>query len=288
MENHINEENILGLSQEDRSSWQKPLVSIITVVYNAGKYLEETIKSIVSQKGIYYEYIIIDGGSTDRTVDIIKEYACHINYWISEKDKGIYDAMNKGIDVASGEWIIFMNAGDKFYNSSILAELHKLLLSNVDLIYGHHEIRYGKISTVRKAKSVKLLWKQMIFSHQSLFTRSEIMKKHKFILSYRLAADYEFICNAYVSNKIFVNSNLIISSISAYGESDVHRIESLKERFQISNNYFDNKMCAIYLYYSSRILRNYIMLFIKNILSNNIIFALLGMRYRGQIKSAKK
>ena len=103
-----------------------PLISVVTVSYNAVSVIEQTIFSVINQTYPNVEYIIIDGGSTDGTVDIIKKYADKITYWVSEPDKGIYDAMNKGIELATGEWINFMNAGDSFYSFSIL-----------ELIFGH-------------------------------------------------------------------------------------------------------------------------------------------------------
>lgn len=102
-----------------KSYKDKPLVSIITVVLNGEKYLEETILSVLNQTYDNVEYIIIDGGSTDGTLDIIKKYEHAIDYWVSERDRGIYDTMNKGITVASGEWIELLNAGD-FYESGAI------------------------------------------------------------------------------------------------------------------------------------------------------------------------
>ena len=96
-------------------------ISVITVAYNASRYIETTILSVINQTYSNIEYIIIDGGSTDGTVDIIKKYSNKISYWISEPDKGIYDAMNKGINKATGEWINFMNAGDTFHNPDTLS-----------------------------------------------------------------------------------------------------------------------------------------------------------------------
>ena len=98
----------------------KPLVSIVTVVYNGENFLEETIKSVINQTYENIEYIIIDGGSTDGTVDIIKKYEDKINYWVSEKDAGIYDAMNKGIEAFKGDYINFLNAGDSYVNNEVL------------------------------------------------------------------------------------------------------------------------------------------------------------------------
>jgi glycosyltransferase involved in cell wall biosynthesis len=101
---------------------KKPLVSIVTVVFNGGDFLEFTIKSVIQQNFVDFEYIIVDGGSTDATLSILKKYEDHIDYWISEADRGIYDAMNKAIDLANGEWLNFMNAGDRFVNCSVLQD----------------------------------------------------------------------------------------------------------------------------------------------------------------------
>lgn len=100
-----------------------PLISVVTVSYNAVLTIEQTILSVINQTYPHIEYIIIDGGSTDGTVDIIKKYANRIAYWVSEPDKGIYDAMNKGIRTAKGEWINFMNAGDLFYSKDTLEKV---------------------------------------------------------------------------------------------------------------------------------------------------------------------
>ena len=106
------------------------LVSVITVAYNEETTIEKTILSVVTQNYSPIEYIIIDGGSTDVTVDIIRKYESHITYWISEKDEGIYDAMNKGLKYASGEWSIFMNSGDWFYDETVI-EKYMIVLGPV-------------------------------------------------------------------------------------------------------------------------------------------------------------
>lgn len=104
---------------------KKPLISIITISYNSCLTIEDTILSVINQTYPHIEYIVIDGGSKDGTVDIIKRYENKISYWISEPDKGIYYAMNKGIAATTGEWINFINCGDSFYDKNVIARLFK-------------------------------------------------------------------------------------------------------------------------------------------------------------------
>ena len=111
------------------------LISIVTVSYNAVLTIEQTILSVINQTYPNVEYIIIDGGSTDGTVDIIKKYEDKIAYWVSEPDKGIYDAMNKGVVVATGEWINFMNAGDIFTDGDVIDKLfHQNIIINNEIM----------------------------------------------------------------------------------------------------------------------------------------------------------
>jgi len=114
------------------------LISVVTVSYNAVSTIEQTILSVINQTYPNVEYIIIDGGSTDGTVDIIKKYADKIAYWVSEPDKGIYDAMNKGVVVATGEWINFMNAGDIFTDSDVIDKLfhQNIIINRVGIVFG--------------------------------------------------------------------------------------------------------------------------------------------------------
>jgi glycosyltransferase involved in cell wall biosynthesis len=228
-----------------------PLISIVTVVFNAEKYLEDTIKSVINQTYENIEYIIIDGGSTDGTIDIIKKYKDKIDYWISEKDNGIYDAMNKGFDRASGEWINFMNAGDKFYENKTCNSVFKdnKDFDNVDVIYGDLIVDYGKFQRFEKARSIGSMWKGMVFSHQSSFIRSEYHKEYKYSLNYNIAGDFEFFYNTFKKNKKFKYINNIISIMDVNGLSDGNRFKSIRQMHQIVNdNGFSLKYNVYYPY----------------------------------------
>ena len=182
-----------------KSYEDKPLISVITVVYNGEKYLEETIQSVINQTYDNVEYIIIDGGSTDRTSDIIKKYEDRIDYWVSEKDKGIYDAMNKGVSGCIGEIIGIVNADDYLY-LNILEHITTIFDKNVDFLYGNVHIidSEGKIigeknSLPNEQIDVKI-YSGMPFPHPSVFVNINTYKKiGLFDISFRLSADFDFL-----------------------------------------------------------------------------------------------
>ena len=162
-----------------------PLISIVTVSYNAVKDIEKTILSVLNQTYPNIEYIIIDGGSTDGTLDIIKKYEDKISYWVSEPDKGIYDAMNKGTLKATGVWLNFMNAGDTFYNEHVLEKVFKDNdWSDADVIYGNVNIEYPKKTKLKKPLPLKRIEQQMVFCHQGSFVRTMLQKQYLFNTTY--------------------------------------------------------------------------------------------------------
>lgn len=171
----------------------KDKISIVTVVFNGASIIEQTIKSVITQTYDNLEYIIIDGGSTDGTIDIIKKYHDKLSFWISEPDKGIYDAMNKSIDRLSGLWVNFMNAGDHFYSDNAIEDIFggEQDYSQYAVVYGDAEYRLKTFSYIRPAYDVDRDH-FMPFSHQASFVRSDIAKKNQFNLKYRIAADTEF------------------------------------------------------------------------------------------------
>ena len=191
-------------------------ISVITVCYNAIQGIERTIKSVLSQSYPEIEYIVIDGNSTDGTVDVIHKYADKISYFMSEPDGGIYDAMNKGIRVATGEWINFLNAGDTFYyNTSVEKVFSHDVLPDIDVVYGYqvHSYDYGKF--VRKRLPLAFFNSGMPFGHESSFVRAGVMKRIGFDTNYRIAADYNFFFNLYVSGNKFQPVDAIVTDFES-------------------------------------------------------------------------
>ncbi|MEM6845176.1 MAG: glycosyltransferase family 2 protein [Bacteroidota bacterium] len=194
----------------------RPLFSIVTVVYNDATNLEKTIQSIISQNFRNYEYIIIDGGSTDATLQVIKKYQKYINYWSSEPDKGIYDAMNKGIAVADGDYLNFLNAGDSFRENQSLQIF-------ADEVSGHFtlDVLYSKSARVGFGYEIfqggpineKRLHFGMPFCHQTVFFHSELFSKYgNFDTKYRYAADYAWMLN-YLHTKGNLNETKYLSKV---------------------------------------------------------------------------
>jgi glycosyltransferase involved in cell wall biosynthesis len=201
-------------------------ISIITVVYNGEEFLEKTIKSVLSQSYENIEYIIIDGGSTDGTVEIIEKYKENIDYWISEKDDGIYDAMNKGIEVSNGKGVLFLNAGDYFVGEV----LHQTVQIPSFLPIKFHN-RFGNLVSA-KIKNYK---QGIPNSHQGILFENRGLK---YDLSYKVASDYNyFLKHGYddalpclLTNGYVYYDNVGLSSIS-YKKRDSEILKIIKDNF---------------------------------------------------------
>jgi glycosyltransferase involved in cell wall biosynthesis len=255
-----------------------PLVSAITVVKNGERYLEKTIQSVINQTYTNIEYIIIDGGSTDNTLDIIQKYKNKIDCWVSENDKGIYDGMNKGIDLAKGEWVIFINAGDKFYKNNIVERIFLGKNYGADFIYGDSKIVYSpKFSRIQQAGEIKNFWKGMIFSHQSLFTRCDVFKKYKFNINNKIGADFEFLFTCYINNYKFCNGHIPIATVLAGGLSDTDRVGSILSWWLIVNKFSRN--FKVNIYYFILFCNTLIKVCIKKVLPAKIYNLLLKGKY---------
>ena len=226
-----------------------PVITVVTVVRNGEPLLERTIRSVLDQTYEAVELIIIDGGSTDGTLDIIRRYDPKITYWMSEPDKGIYDAMNKGIERATGAWICFLNAGDTFSHEHLLAELAKDLHDDRDVLFGRHEDIFGDGYTRTPALGdLRDLWKGMVFSHQSMLVRTETMKQMKFNSKNRIAADYEFIFMLYAQKRRFHAVDRVISRVLADGFSASNNIELIRQQWRIAKR-FSGRTLSVDCYY---------------------------------------
>ncbi len=206
-------------------------ISVVTVCYNAANLIEDTIKSVADQTYPDVEYLVIDGASKDSTVDIIQKYADKITYWVSEKDKGIYDAMNKGIAAATGDYIIFMNAGDKFADSNVLASVapklgdHTVVSGRWKRCYSNGNV---KLAGPKALKSLKV---EMPICHQATFIKAAYHKEHPFDTSFRLSADYDFFYNAWRNDESFLYiDETIVDFLEAEGASTDNITASVMER----------------------------------------------------------
>ncbi len=224
----------------------QPVFSIITVTYNASQWLERTILSILSQSYPHIEYLIIDGGSTDGTVDIIKQYEAGISYWISEPDNGLYDAMNKGLKQSTGDYVWFINAGDIIHTADTLQEIMTSLKKKVslpDVLYGDTLIVDAQGSSLglrRLRPPQKLTWKSfrmgMLVNHQSFIAKREIAPLYD--VTYKLSADFDWCIQCLKRAKAIYNTHRILSDFLEDGLSSKQRKASLKERYNIMCKYY--------------------------------------------------
>lgn len=168
-------------------------ISVITVCYNAAEVIEQTIVSVVSQEYSNVEYIIIDGNSTDGTVDIIKRYTDAISYWISEPDNGVYDAMNKGVDKATGDWVYFIGAGDLLLN--ILDKLAPQLTEANTIYYG--DVYRNDLQRVYDGKYPGYRLAITNICHQAIFYPLEVLRKYRYSTRYKLLADHDLNMRCY-------------------------------------------------------------------------------------------
>ena len=198
------------------STTKQPLISIITVVYNGAVTLERTILSVIGQTYTNIEYIIIDGGSKDGSIDIIKKYQAHIAYWVSEPDKGIYDAMNKGIQHASGDWIFFLGADDILYN--VLHYIAPYFLNEGTIYYGN--VHFGNNSKVYNGRYNKYKLSIANICHQSIFYPAQVFQQYKYDLKYPIFADYALNLQCWANHRFtFQYLPVIIALFASDGTS---------------------------------------------------------------------
>src|SRR5581483_9756434 len=204
-----------------------PLFTVVTAVFNAAEHLESTILSVLSQRYADVEYIIIDGGSTDGTLEIVRKYGRSIDYWVSEPDKGVYDAFNKGCRLITGEWTIFLGAGDLLHDANVLPSMAEV----VRQVSAETEIVYGKVCLTKSGRipveTLNSPWSQMcgrwragrpnLPHHQGVFHRSRILSAGTpFDISYKIAADSKLLYQS-IQRAQPVFSDIVVASASVGG-----------------------------------------------------------------------
>lgn len=227
-----------------------PKFSIITVTYNASAVLEDTIQSVITQTYRNVEYIIVDGGSKDHTLDIINRYREHIHTLVSEPDKGLYDAMNKGIRLATGDYLCFLNAGDELHEDDTLQLMvHSITGTELpDVLYGETAIvdEEGHFLRMRRLSAPEdLNWKSfkdgMLVCHQAFFPRRELAEPYD--LRYRFSADFDWCIRIMKKSHTLHNTHLTLIDYLNEGMTTRNHRASLHERFRI--------MCRHYGYLST-------------------------------------
>lgn len=223
-----------------------PLFSIITVTYHAESVLEETILSVVSQTYHNIEYIIVDGASKDRTLSIVNKYRDKIQAVVSEPDKGLYDAMNKGLKMAKGEYVCFLNAGDTFHEDDTLQLIvHQLNKSNVlpDVIYGEtalvdvqrHFVRMRRLQ-IPDTLNWKSFRQGMLVCHQAFIAKRALAETYD--LNYRFSADFDWCIRVMKKASLLHNTRLTLIDYLDEGMTTKNRKASLKERFRIMAKHY--------------------------------------------------
>ena len=224
-----------------------PTFSIITVTYNAGKVLEDTILSVISQTYRNVEYIIVDGSSKDNTLKIIGKYPKHVSKMVSEPDKGLYDAMNKGIRMATGDYLCFLNAGDKFHEKETLQKIAETLKDKdlPDVIYGETAIvdEGGNFLHMRRLSTPdRLNWKSfkqgMLVCHQAFLAKRELALKYPYDMQYRFSADFDWCIRIMKEAKCLHNTRLTLIDYLNEGMTTRNHKASLKERFHIMAKHY--------------------------------------------------
>jgi len=220
----------------------QPTLSVITVVYNNAADIERTLLSVISQTYPNIEYIVIDGASTDGTLQIIEKYTNKIAKLISEPDKGIYDAMNKGLALATGDYVIFMNSADEFYSAETVANVFATA-PDADIYYGETEMigaNNESLGRRRHKAPENFTWRDfkygMSISHQAIYIKRSLVKSYD--PKYQLSADIDWILYAAKKAKTIVNVHQYVAKYKVGGMSKHKHRQSLMERFDIMKRYY--------------------------------------------------
>jgi len=254
---------------------KQPIFTIITVVFNGDKFLEQTIRSVLNQTNKNFQFLIIDGGSTDNTLDIIKKYESEIDYWISEPDKGIYDAMNKGIALAKGEWIYFLNSDDYFFEEKTL----EIAEQNIQILFPEYSIFYGNVLVVDNLgkmlgkydcdyEKYDFQSKGQMLPHQGMFAHRNIFKIFgKFDILLKFAGDYDWLMRVLKEQRIKHIHNWVVANMTTGGLTNTRQNQFKMKKEYIKVMKKNNVPVATSFYYYTY--RTYLVLFLESKLSTN-------------------
>ena len=219
-----------------------PVLSVITVVYNNVSHIERTLLSVLKQTYPHIEYLVIDGASTDGTLQVIEKHKDQIAKLISEPDKGIYDAMNKALTLASGDYVLFMNSGDEIYAPETVANVFATA-ANADIYYGETEMINGKgenLGQRRHKAPANFTWRSfkygMSISHQAIYIKRSLVEPYD--PQYQLSADIDWIIRAAKKANAIINVNQYVARYLVGGMSKAKHRQSLQERFDIMKRYY--------------------------------------------------
>jgi glycosyltransferase involved in cell wall biosynthesis len=230
------------------------MYSIITINYNNQVGLQRTIESVVRQTYNDYEYIVIDGGSTDGSFELIREYADKIDYWVSEKDRGIYHAMNKGVAQAHGDYCIFMNSGDAFYDENVLNDLSNFN-SNDDIIVGKVTIDVQNHIISPPPISGELTFYHLYsgsIAHQGSFIRTDLLKKHPYDENLKISSDWKFFVQALILENCSIRYvDVFVARYDIDGYSSTHQKQMRQEKDRILSELFPPRVLSDYLHMKS-------------------------------------
>ncbi|UOQ67218.1 glycosyltransferase family 2 protein [Hymenobacter volaticus] len=214
------------------------LLSIITVNYNDKQGLEKTIKSVLGQVEAEYEFLLLDGGSTDGSLQVIEAYAPQLTYWVSEKDRGVYDAMNKGIAKATGQYLMFLNGGDCLSSPTVLQESAALLTQRpaIDILYGDvHAVGYaeGRVRWRYPCELTLGFFKNLTLNHQASFIKASLFNEiGLYSEEYKIASDYLFFLQCMLQSKVYAHMPAAIVEYDSNGMSAAENYKSYKLEMQ--------------------------------------------------------
>lgn len=204
---------------ENLSPKAKPLITVVTVVFNGEQFLEETILSVINQTYDNVEYIIIDGGSTDGTLDIIKKYEHVIDYWVSEKDRGIYDAMNKGVSCILGDWYLMLNAGDVLYRDTVIKSIGFPEVHREKVVFGRAFMCFENMLWLRYLEFNE----KKLPCHQAIFFPYLLAKNKSYNDSMQISSDSEYIKTIFSAPSFLYEVPIIISRFEMGGVSNYYK-----------------------------------------------------------------